>query len=693
MPYGPIQISLLVLCVCLAVGLAISLFRRPSLAYIRWFLLAGVCSSLAQDAIPIWAQAYSGGSSWAGVYLASELGGAMAWLLFSRRYARAAEEGHRSAPGWAQVVAACAVLGAVAGAGVFLAVRVSDESSSILALSVLGFAVRIVTLVLLILSLTNLETTLVNSVHGQRWRIKFSILGAFTVLAAQVFTVSLGLLYRTLDLSLTPARQTGFILGMAFLLYSTLFRGQETPVTVSRRLARSSVVLFGAGAYLLFLGALSVVMGMTRFSGNKALLLALGLVVGVCVLTLLLSEGVRRRFTRILQHYFYKEKYDYRVQWLSFTRRLSRADSRDKMYRAVLLGFCETFGMGGAVLYLKDPDHPRMSPVESWEIGRVPPAMENWSAVTRRTGGGVAAVDLRGVKDGLDPQSVSFLEAVGGTFAVPLMRDEALDGIILLARPIDSSEQYNQEDFDLMEALATHAYSAMLNYRLADQLAKSRDMEVMGKVSAFIVHDLKNLVYTLSLIVDNAKRYIQNAEFQSDMLKGLENTVSKMHILISQLRQLPSRENLTLERCDMMQLARETFKYSPPPGLVFKDGGATAMVDRTQMQKVILNLALNAREASREADPVVIETGTIDDVAYLSVADQGGGMSAAFMKENLFQPFKTSKSKGMGIGLYQCKQIVDAHGGSIDVQSGEGKGSVFTIRLPSPSAHGSTEDA
>lgn len=693
MAAGPVQITLLALCVALAAALAAGIVMRPALAYIRVSLLAGVFAFLAQDCLAVWGEAHPDARAWIGWYLAAELGGSMAWLLFGRRYARAAEGGQAASPGWLTVLAAFALIGAVAGSGGLLAQPAAGGPSNTLVLSVAGFAVRALSLGMLILSLTSLEATLVNSVHGQRWRIKFTILGAFTVLAAQVFTVSLGLLYRSADLSLTPAKQTGFILGVAFLFYSTVFRGGEAPVTVSRRLARSSVVLFGAGAYLLFLGALGVVMSMTQFAGNKALLLALGLVAGVCVLTLLLSEEVRRRVNRVLQNYFYKEKYDYRVQWLSFTRRLSRAQARDGLYDAVLLGFCETFGMGGAVLYLKDQDSGRMSAAGMWEVERTPPPIEDWKGLERLFRAGAAAVDVREPRAGVDEASRAFFEATRAAFAVPFMREDTLDGLILLARPIDASERYNQEDFDLMEAMATHAHSAMLNHRLADQLAKARDMEVMGKVSAFIVHDLKNLVYTLSLIVDNAKRHIQNPEFQRDMLKGLENTVSKMHVLISQLRQLPSRANLNLEPSGLLSLARDTFKHSPAPGLSFRGDDATALVDRTQMQKVILNLALNAREASGERDEVILETGVEEQGPFFRVTDTGCGMSEAFIRENLFQPFRTTKAKGMGIGLYQCKQIVDAHGGSIDVESFEGRGSVFTVRLPSPAASGFGEDA
>jgi len=243
-----------------------------------------------------------------------------------------------------------------------------------------------------------------------------------------------------------------------------------------------------------------------------------------------------------------------------------------------------------------------------------------------------------------------------------------------------------------MEALATQSHLAILNHRLTDQLSRARDMEVFGRVTAFIVHDLKNLVYTLSLIVKNARIYIQNQDFQVDMLRSLENTVNKMHVLISQLRQLPSRENLNLELFDLMQLARSTFKHPPERRIKFSGESVQALVDKDQMQKVILNLVMNAWDAAGDDSTVNVEIG-IDSSPFVRIVDSGVGMSAEFIQDSLFQPFRTTKSKGMGIGLYQCKQIVQAHGGVIEVTSVPGKGTVFTVRLPGQARDAVQEDA
>lgn len=681
MSIGPIQTTLLILGFSLSATLSAVLLNRPALAYVRWLIIAALSAGVAQDVVSTFFLNTPEALAWTGAYLATELIQALFWFVFSRRYARSSNDPSHKPPGWLPVFLVAAVLGGMAAPTGYLNVPATNQAEMLVTLSMLGFLVRVVSLLLFILALTSLETTLVNSVHGQRWRIKFTILGGFTVITAQVFTISLGLLYKGIDLTMTPARQIGFILGAAFLLYSTLFRGGESPVMVSKRLAKSSVVLFAAGAYLLFLGAFGLIVGMTGHSGNAALLLAVSLVAGVGLLALLLSDRFRRKCNRLLQHYFYKEKYDYRLQWLSFTKRLTQASSRDGLYQAVLLGFCETFGMGGAVLYLKDGDKPRMSPVESWEVHLAPPVLADASSIAELARAGRPTIDVREDAVAVDGESLEFFGQTGAAFIVPLSREESLDGFILLTNPIDSSEEYNQEDFDLMEALATQSHSVILNHILSDQLAKSRDMEVMGKVSTFIVHDLKNLVYTLSLIVENAKKYIQNQEFQRDMLKGLENTVSKMHLLISQLRQLPSRETLKLEQVDLMQLATDTIANTQVERLELKGEPIITRIDKEQIRKVILNLVLNARDASPEGRPIVLETGHDNGVVF-KVTDSGCGMSRDFIKDHLFKPFRTTKPKGMGIGLYQCKQIVEAHGGAIEVESAEGRGSVFLVRLP-----------
>jgi hypothetical protein len=216
--------------------------------------------------------------------------------------------------------------------------------------------------------------------------------------------------------------------------------------------------------------------------------------------------------------------------------------------------------------------------------------------------------------------------------------------------------------------------------RLTEQLARSREMEVMGRVSAFVLHDLKNHVYTLSLMAENARKYIAIPEFQKDMVDSLGSTVGKMKILISQLKGLPDRQTLKRAPAGLLTLARESTKLLRREQLAFMGEDARVLVDAEEMGKVILNLCLNALEASPDGGAVTVSAGATPE-PFVRVVDQGAGIEPEFLRNGLFEPFKSTKAKGMGIGLYQCKQIVEAHGGRIEVRSELGEGSEFTVWL------------
>jgi putative PEP-CTERM system histidine kinase len=275
----------------------------------------------------------------------------------------------------------------------------------------------------------------------------------------------------------------------------------------------------------------------------------------------------------------------------------------------------------------------------------------------------------------------AFLTSNGLLFAVPLFHNGQLEGVLLLGRPLSSGEGYHYEDFDLMKTLARQASSAILNLRLSDELSRAREMEAVGRISAFVLHDLKNLVSTLALVVDNAREHMDNPEFQEDMLLSLGGTVTRMKGLMTRLKKLEEKIDLRREPVDLLDLAVTVAKQLGRGQVTVSGQEAVAHADPEETGKVLLNLLLNAVEASGGEERVAVEVGC-DDYAWIRVSDQGCGMSAEFLRTRLFKPFSTTKDKGLGIGLYQCRQIVKAHGGRIDVQSEVGKGSIFTVMLP-----------
>jgi putative PEP-CTERM system histidine kinase len=262
--------------------------------------------------------------------------------------------------------------------------------------------------------------------------------------------------------------------------------------------------------------------------------------------------------------------------------------------------------------------------------------------------------------------------------------DTRLEGFILLGRLIKPDENYIYEDFDLMKTYARQAYQTIRQHRLAQALLFSREEAAIGNVATFIMHDLKNQLAAISLITENAPHLISNPDYQKDLVVSLQSTVKNMQSLIGNLKTLHKDKLLHLEQVDLMDLVEDCTLLLPGNQITVFGNREFATVDRNEIQKVVMNLLVNGIEASDPDKPIDVEVGasTVDGHLFIRVQDRGYGMTQEFLKSELFVPFNTTKSSGLGIGLFQSRQIVQAHGGKIVVESSPETGSTFTIWLP-----------
>lgn len=603
------------------------------------------------------------------------------WLLFSSVYAR--KEGLRNLPLQQKACLAVAALLPVAAISIPASryfYSPDFERERMLFLGNISFVFYLVLLILLVIILINLESVLRNLSREVRWQRKFEIIGAGALLAVLIFYYSQGLLYRSINMNLLPLRSLALITAAGMIGYSRVWRNLETKAYVSQQIAYRSVVLFAVGLYLAGLGLLGEGLRYFGDSFQRSLLMGIGFIAGVGLLAVLLSESIKRKIRVFLHKNFYRQKYDYRTQWLQFTDRIASARSGDDLLSSLVLGFCETFGMGCGALFLTDSIPGKYYAAAVLEMEQAPFLFQSEHLLPKQFGLRDWVVRIPEELPDTSGEEAEFLSSQAILFAVPLLRGAHLEGFILLGRPLSSGETYQYEDFDLMKTLARQASSAILNLRLSDELSLAREMEAVGKVSAFVLHDLKNLVSTLALMVDNAREHMDNPEFQEDMLESLESTVTRMKGLIARLKKIGEKHSLRREPTDLRAISDRVTTQMGNGQVTVSGTPVVADVDPEEIEKVLLNLLLNAVEASGPKESVSLEVGC-DSAPWIRVSDKGCGMPGEFLRTRLFKPFSTTKEKGLGIGLYQCRQIVEAHGGRIEVQSEAGRGSVFTVRL------------
>jgi signal transduction histidine kinase len=230
--------------------------------------------------------------------------------------------------------------------------------------------------------------------------------------------------------------------------------------------------------------------------------------------------------------------------------------------------------------------------------------------------------------------------------------------------------------------------------RLREMIRKEgeqKQFESFARLSAVLTHDLKNQILSLSLLVSNMERKFDREGFKEDAMRTLSDSVNNLQNLVAKLsdprtptKRIREKSNLThlVERVMQRTAAQATNRFKVSAQL---SPEVYAIVDGKAIERVIENLVINAIEAMPDGGALNIATRSDNGHAIISISDTGKGMTEDFMRERLFHPFATTKKKGIGLGLYSCRDIIEQHGGRIDVASTVDVGTEFKIILPSQS--------
>jgi two-component system sporulation sensor kinase A len=225
--------------------------------------------------------------------------------------------------------------------------------------------------------------------------------------------------------------------------------------------------------------------------------------------------------------------------------------------------------------------------------------------------------------------------------------------------------------------------------KIEEQRLKLEKLAIIGELATMVGHDLRNPLQS----IENATYYLNNELSRLstpkgivEMLQIIRDSVNYADNIIRDLKDFSGTKNPTLEKNDVNAIVEEVLSQVKTPKNVelIKELGCLPEieVDKDMIKRVFLNLATNGVQAMEEKGGFLkVSTRETKNFVEVGFKDTGIGIPEKVM-EKLFTPFFTTRAQGMGIGLAICKKLIDSHGGSIETESEEGKGSTFTVKLP-----------
>jgi len=413
---------------------------------------------------------------------------------------------------------------------------------------------------------------------------------------------------------------------------------------------------------------------------------AVFLVAAIAVLVAVLSSARLRAVARIfITKHFYRHQYEYRDEWLRLIRTLSAPSGELSLDQRSIKALADIVQSPGGQLWL-DTGAKVYEPYGAWRTEFPSADYKAESALARFLAAQGWVIDS--AENDQDPERYNhaFIDEPlpPNSLIVPLFHRKELLAFARLIRT-DGQRALNYEDHDLLKT-AGRQVAAFLAHDLAmEQLAETRQFEAYNKLSAFVMHDLKNLLSQQAMLVENAKKHHHRPEFVSDVVKTVDNGVQRMRRLLRQLeRTSPGSHE---PRIELNSVVQEAVEASAKVGTVhpsfngYRPLWVYAQSDR--LASVVGHLITNAQEATKPGGTIDVTVSQRDGRALIEVRDTGEGMSEEFMRRRLFKPFDTTKgSSGMGIGVYQARELIRSLGGDVTVKSSVGVGTAVAIMLP-----------
>ncbi len=514
-------------------------------------------------------------------------------------------------------------------------------------------------------------------------RIRYLCLGVGGLLAYDLFVVSEALLFHRVDPVLAVSRGAVSMLA-APLIAAAAARNPAwaTDLQVARRAVLHSATLFAVGVYFLVAGALGAALRATGGDWGRLLQVTLLSAAVLLIAVVWFSPSTRSVLELGFSRFFFTYRHDYREQWQRFAQALISPRSGQALREQSLRAVADVVGSRKGGLWLRESGV--FAPVADM---RLPPAANVWLDdefvdLVERSRGKILELGEKAAGAQLPGWLRKWKE---GWIVLPLVHRDELVGVIVLARSL-AHRRLHPEDRELLTTLAHHVASYLSAELTTRSLEEARRFEELSRRTAFIAHDLRNLANELALTLTNARKHIQNPDFQRDLLLGMQESVAGMQRLLDRLR-LGEGEPVASGPTDFARLVEGSVRSRAIEGSsVDLDLGdrsphwVASGPDR--LASMSGHLIQNAIEAAGPDGQVNVRLTRDGPYSSLEIEDDGPGMDAEFLRERLLHPFRSSKPNGFGLGLYECRQLACELGGDLAIDSEPGRGTMVRLKLP-----------
>jgi putative PEP-CTERM system histidine kinase len=545
------------------------------------------------------------------------------------------------------------------------------------------------------------ENILRNASRGQLWALKHWAIGLFLIVISELVYRVPEFLTHLPATELEIASPVVFLIALPFLVVSFARLPQvNLKVHSSRAFIFHTATVIAAGVLLL---AVAFAAWYVRsYGGSQATALETVVLFGGCaaIATILVSSSLRSRLRRFIDENFFSLKYDYRLEWEKVIRSLSLDPDRPIGQRALGV-LCDLMDSpGGAVWFWRD-SWKQFVPYGQIGITRdpVPIAGECPSVDYLRTFPN-SFIDLDETQSSFEAEQRKPVLPLATTIdrawiIVPLHRQSELVGFAVLQQP-RAPKKLGWEEQNLLRVVALQISSHFVQEETAQSLADARQLEDFNRRFAFIVHDVKNTIGQLRLLVENIARYGGQQEFQDDMAITLVNAVERLEFLLKSLATVGSSvPGRNIQDIDLVGFLRDYVRDRQRAGqnVLFRQPSADTSIiktDSTILRTVVDHVFSNAVEASDGDGAVELGLEPAGDMISITITDKGRGMTEQFIRDELFRILRTNKQGGFGIGAYQMRQLMRDLGGDVKVSSAVGAGTCVALCLPCHSSVGAT---